>query len=113
MIALASCGARTMLRITSQSAADRLTLKLEGNLTGIWVTELENAWRASEPILAGRRFCLDLTCVNHMDQAGEYLLALLHWNGAQLTASGMMMAERLQTITGEWPCHPSHKPSKS
>ncbi len=35
-------GANLMLRITSLDELDRVTLKLEGSLAGIWVAELED-----------------------------------------------------------------------
>ena len=37
-----------MLRITVQDEPDQVTLKLEGNLDGIWVTELEDSWRTAQ-----------------------------------------------------------------
>ncbi len=36
-----------MLRITVTPESDRICLKLEGDLAGTWVTELEESWRGS------------------------------------------------------------------
>src|SRR5262247_2835862 len=70
-----------MLRITVQDEPEQVTLKLEGNLGGIWVTELEDSWRAVNSTLAGRPLLLDLTAVDRVDSAGNYLLALLRRGG--------------------------------
>jgi len=92
-----------MLRITEQDSPGQVTLKLEGDLTGAWVPELEDSWRAAISRLAGRSLCLDLTAVDHVDCAGKYLLALLQRNGTQLIATGVMTAELVRTIAEDWP----------
>jgi ABC-type transporter Mla MlaB component len=92
-----------MLRITVQEQPEAVTLRLEGQLTGAWVGELENSWRTTNSILCGRLLFLDLNAVNHVDGAGKYLLALIARNGAQLTASGAEMKELLRAIADEWP----------
>ncbi len=35
-----------MLKITVQHSPSEVRLKLEGNLAGAWVTELEDCWRS-------------------------------------------------------------------
>jgi ABC-type transporter Mla MlaB component len=92
-----------MLRITLQEEPDRITLRLEGTLDGIWVTELEDSWRAAESTFNGRSFRLDLTAVDRVDRAGNYLLALLRRSGVELIASGVAMTERVRTIARDWP----------
>ncbi len=92
-----------MLRITVQDEPDQVTLKLEGNLGGIWVTELEDSWRTVNSTLAGRSLFLDLTAVDRVDSAGNYLLALLRRSGAQLIASGTAMNELVRSIARDWP----------
>jgi hypothetical protein len=64
-----------MLRITVHDAIDHVKLKLEGKLSGPWVADLDECWRATSPTLAGRELRLDLTAVDHIDTAGKYLLA--------------------------------------
>ena len=91
-----------MLRITVQEAPPQITLKLEGSLTGCWVMELEDCWRAVSSNPAGRLLCLDLTEVDSVDNAGTYLLALLHNRGVQLIASGLMMTELVAGIDEQW-----------
>ena len=92
-----------MLRITVTPESDRICLKLEGDLAGTWVTELEESWRAAHAIRGDRRLYLDLTAVEHVDRAGTYLLALLRCSGAHLIASGTLMTELVRTIAGDWP----------
>jgi len=87
-----------MLRITVQDEPNQVTLKLEGNLGGTWVTELEDSWRTVNSTLAGRSLRLDLTAVDRVDTAGNYLLVLLCWSGAQLIASAIAMSERVRGI---------------
>jgi len=92
-----------MLRITVQDGIDEVTLKLEGTLAGTWVSELEDCWRATASKLAGRSLRVQLSAVEHVDNAGMYLLALLRLRGVQLTASGAMMTEVVRGIAGDWP----------
>jgi anti-anti-sigma regulatory factor len=92
-----------MLRITVTPESALIRLKLEGDLAGTWVTELEESWRAAHSIRGDRRIYLDLTAVEHVDRAGMYLLALLRCSGAHLIASGTLMTELVRAIAGDWP----------
>jgi len=92
-----------MLRITVTPESDVIRLKLEGDLAGAWVTELEQSWRAAHSTRGDRRLNLDLTAVERVDMAGKYLLALLRYSGAHLIASGALMTEIVRTIAGDWP----------
>ena len=92
-----------MLRITVQSEQDKIRLKLEGDLAGTWVNELEDSWRATYAMRGDRPLYLDLTAVKHVDLAGRYLLGLLRCSGAQMIASGILMTELVRTIAGDWP----------
>jgi ABC-type transporter Mla MlaB component len=92
-----------MLRITLLNGLEQVTLKLEGSIVGMWVKETESAWRSAKTATAGRPLVLDLKAVNRVDQAGVYLLALLHLRGVWLVACGTAMAEIVRTIEKEWP----------
>ena len=92
-----------MLRIVAAEGPGQVTLKLEGSLAGPWVVELEHVWRAARPRLSGRSLGVDLTAVDHVDEAGKYLLALLSRDGAQLTAAGAAMTELVRMIAKDWP----------
>jgi len=92
-----------MLRITVQPEPDRIRLKLEGNLAGMWVSEVEDSWRAIHAMRGDRPLYLDLTGVEHVDRAGRYLLGLLHCSGARLIASGVLMTELVRALKDDWP----------
>jgi anti-anti-sigma regulatory factor len=91
-----------MLRITVHDTPKQVTLKLEGSLTGIWVMELEDSWRDASSTAGSRRLCLDLTSVDSVDNAGKYLLALLHDRGVELIASGLVMTDLVASIDEGW-----------
>jgi anti-anti-sigma regulatory factor len=91
-----------MLRITLLDGLEQVTLKLEGSLVGVWVKETEAAWRSAKAAVAGRSLVVDLRAVNHVDQAGVYLLALLRQRGVRLVASGTAMAAIVRTIEKDW-----------
>src|SRR5262245_7581234 len=92
-----------MLRITVEPSPTVVRLKLEGNLGGGWVSELEDCWRSANSSLGGRPLCLDLTAVERVDRAGRYLLALVRCNGTQLIASGAVLTELVRSLEGDWP----------
>lgn len=93
-----------MLRITSDTEANKTTLKLEGELTGIWVSELFEAWRGALATIGLRALCIDLSAVSRVDKAGEYLLALMRCtSGTQLVGSGILMAGLIDCISRDWP----------
>ncbi len=93
-----------MLRITTEAQTSKVTLKLEGELTGIWVSELLDAWRAALLTPGFRALCIDLTAVRRADKAGEYLLALMRSNGTELRGSGIFAADLIRCIAHDWPC---------
>jgi anti-anti-sigma regulatory factor len=92
-----------MLRITVEEEPRQITLRLEGRLAGAWVKELEDAWREVDSQRNARFLLLDFSAVDHVDQAGEYLLALMARRGVQLVASGVAMSELSRKIAAGWP----------
>ncbi len=94
-----------MLRITSLDELDRVTLKLEGSLAGVWVAELEGIWRGVHSRLQGRPLYLNMNGVEHVDRAGTYLLALLSQRGARFVTSGTLMTELVRSIEEDWPLY--------
>src|SRR5262250_3028330 len=93
----------SMLRITIRERPEQVTMKLEGQLIGAWVSELESSWRTTNSTLLGRSLCLDLEAVDRVDGAGRYLLALIARSGARMEGSGAEMKELLRAIAEEWP----------
>lgn len=95
---LFACHFRGMLRITTRTEPEKATLLLEGELAGIWVSELFDATRA----LSGQSLSIDLSGVCRVDKAGEYLLALMRSNGAELVGTGLVAGDLIQGIVRDW-----------
>lgn len=92
-----------MLRITIHHEVEEVRLELEGELSGTWVRELEETWRATRASSSGKPVYLDLTGVDRVDDAGRYLLALVHETGARMVSTGFVMKDLLDAIAREWP----------
>lgn len=92
-----------MLRITIHHEVEEVRLELEGELSGSWVRELEEAWRKLRPSPSGWSVCLDLTGVVRVDDAGRYLLALIHETGARMVSTGLATKDLLNSIARDWP----------
>jgi ABC-type transporter Mla MlaB component len=91
-----------MLKITVDQAPGRITLKLEGSLSGAWVSELEDAWRAAVFDGTGRTVRVDLAAVVGIDAAGRYLLLLIHERGGQMIGSGGRNLDGLVEVVESW-----------
>jgi anti-anti-sigma regulatory factor len=89
-----------MLKITIHEANGPLRLELEGRLAGAWVYELEHCWHTAKASHPNRTLAVDLTGVTFLDQAGRYLLQLLHRDGVRLVGSGLLWQNILEHITG-------------
>ena len=92
-----------MLKITVQAEGDEIRMKLEGDLAGTWVGDLEECWRASRSSSGGKPACIDLTGVARVDDAGRYLLALIRGSGARMVSAGVEMRALLESIDRDWP----------
>ena len=92
-----------MLKITTRTEGEEFRLKLEGDLAGTWVADVEECWRTTRGSSAGKPACLDLTGVTRVDDAGRYLLALIHGTGARMVATGVEMTDLLDSIGRDWP----------
>jgi ABC-type transporter Mla MlaB component len=93
----------TVLKITIEPEADEVRMKLEGDLAGTWVRDLEECWRATRSSSSGKVACLDLSDVSRVDDAGRYLLALIHETGARMISTGVAMKDLLDSISRDWP----------
>jgi hypothetical protein len=103
-----------MLRITVDDSGSAIHLKLEGRLTGAWVTELEHCWRPYSAGVPCRGLVVDLTSTDFVDLAGKYLLALMHQRGAVFTARTPLMKDLVAEITGAGAdpmLQPMHEPA--
>jgi anti-anti-sigma regulatory factor len=64
------------MRVTIQESDERrVTLKIEGNVTGIQVPELTRAWLGLAASLGQRKLEVDIRDLTHIDAAGRNVLA--------------------------------------
>ena len=89
-----------MLKITIHDAAGQRRLELEGRLAGAWGYELEHGWHTAQASHPNRTVAVDLTGVTFIDQAGRYLLQLMHRDGVRFVASDLMLQDILDHVTG-------------
>ncbi len=75
-----------MLRITFQATADGTSFKLEGELDGLSVRDLERLWQRLKEKGLHRPVRVDLTSVLLVGQGGRRLLRVMHEDGAELVA---------------------------
>jgi len=87
-----------VLRITTVDDGATLHCKVEGKLAGVWVTELEQAWRERAARAPHQALVVDLTATESVDLAGKYLLALMHHKGVQLIAGAPYMNALIEEI---------------
>lgn len=83
-----------MLRITDHEEGGTIRLKLEGQLNGPWVTELENHCRPA--LASGAPLELDLSEVSYADHVGARLLAGLAAKGAILREPSAFLREQIR-----------------
>jgi len=92
-----------MLKITTEPEIDGVRLKLEGDLAGTGVRVLEEFWLTAHLPFAGPAVCVDLSGVSRVDDAGRFLLALIHRTGARMVTAGVEMKELVASIGLDWP----------
>jgi len=90
----------TMLKITVYDTASQLRLALEGRLAGAWVWELDQCWHTTRASHPHRLLTVDLTSVTFIDQAGRYLLQLMHHDNVRFVTSSLMWHDLIDHITG-------------
>ena len=101
-----------MLKITIHDSAAECRFRLEGRLTGPWVTELEMSWQTAASTTSGRRTAADLREEEFVDDAGRALLERMHEAGVRLTADTPVMKDLLREITGHTPAAESRPGTK-
>jgi uncharacterized protein related to proFAR isomerase len=87
-----------MLRITTVAAAPRVTVTLEGRLSGPWVGELGQCWRALTAMHGAGAIVVDLDAVTFIDGAGKDLLRTMREHGTVLVAAGCMTRAIIEEI---------------
>jgi outer membrane protein len=81
---------QAMLRITTEIKRGKLTLYIEGRLTGPWVGALEQCWRELSDRGEREKFFINLCGVSFIDDAGKVLLKEMHRQGGELIAEGCL-----------------------
>jgi outer membrane protein TolC/ABC-type transporter Mla MlaB component len=99
-----------MLRITTTDVGEKITLKLEGKLSGPWVEEFARCWQMSTDIYKKKALVVDLSGVTFVDPAGKKLLCSISSGGAQLVGSGLIPKSLINEICAE---EPEGKPGTS
>jgi|SRR5579883_2207281 len=76
-----------MLKITILDSASELRFRLEGKLSGPWVSELRQCWETASSTTDGRGTVADLREVDFVDPEGQQLLFDMHRAGVRLQAA--------------------------
>src|SRR5208283_897762 len=101
-----------MLRITTTEIGGKITLKLEGKLSGPWVEEFERCWNMSANIYKNG-LVVDLSGVTFVDPAGRKLLCSISSGGGQLVGSGLIPKSLIDEICAEkLPVKPEKAPHR-
>ena len=79
-----------MLKITTLNDPDRIRLKLDGKLAGLWVEELARTWESTTGGSERRPIVVNLSEVTFIDADGKQLLARMFQQGAEFEAGGCM-----------------------
>jgi len=88
-----------MLKITVDIVGNKMNIKLEGRLAGLWVTELEKSWNAIRAKNDTERARVDLQGVTYVDDCGKQLLQRMYQQGGTLIASGCMTKSIVDEVT--------------
>ncbi len=84
-----------MLRISNtESAENGAILRLEGQLSGPWIDELDHA--CADILTTGRTLTLDLGDVSLIDRPGLALLASLSYRAVALARCSAFHAEQIR-----------------
>ena len=101
-----------MLRITTTEIGEKVTLKLEGKLSGPWVEEFERCWQVSAEIYKNKGLVVDISGVTFVDASGKKLLCSISVKGGELVGSGLMPKSLIDEICAQAPAEKPGKPRK-
>jgi len=90
-----------MLRITTEKKRGKITLTVEGRLSGGSVTTLEQCWRELRSATPEEGLRVDLCGVSFIDAAGKILLREIHRQGGRLQAEGCLNQAIVKDIASE------------
>jgi anti-anti-sigma regulatory factor len=87
-----------MIKIQLKELDRELILQVEGRLAGAFVPELESCWQAARVHHPNRKISVDLKNVTCIDQAGRYLLQLMHGKGVGFLRAGLAIQDILEQV---------------
>ena len=87
-----------MLRITTSETGREVKFKLEGKLSGPWVSELQRCWQASTDIYKNKEIVVELSGVTFVDTSGKQLLNTISCQGGKLTGCGLVPKSLIEEI---------------
>lgn len=90
-----------MLKITHNNEGGITTLKLEGKLTGEWVSELQQYWQQTLLTNTAAAIRIDLAAVAWVSDEGKVLLGTLQQHGAELLAANLLMVGIVAELSAE------------
>ena len=90
-----------MLRITTEKKRGKVTLTVEGRLSGGSVTTLEQCWRELRSASPEEGLRVDLCGVSFIDASGKVLLREIHRQGGRLLAEGCLNQAIVKDITSD------------
>ncbi len=79
-----------MLRITIEEKQNAVVLRLEGQLIGPWISDVEQCWRNVFATRGQRSVQVDLSAVHFVDTAGGALLNRMRDAGFRLAGGPML-----------------------
>jgi len=93
-----------MLKITILDSASELRFRLEGKLSGPWVSELRQCWHTASSTTSDRATVADLRELDFVDSDGQQLLAEMHGAGVRLQAATPLIRTLVDEIARSVPC---------
>jgi anti-anti-sigma factor len=78
-----------MMKVQMSKAGDRVILRVEGRLSGVYVPELEKCWKEACALQPACKISLDLKDVTSLDSAGGYLLRLMCSSGVEVIRANL------------------------
>ena len=88
-----------MFRATGSMTANGFVLKLEGQLSGAMVRELDSCWRHAMRAHEADRVFVDLSELYFVDPGGRDLLTEMYRAGVAFVTKGCEMPELLREIS--------------
>lgn len=90
-----------MLKITTETTEEGMAIKLEGRLAGVWLGEVEQAWRTLAGDSSRQPVLVDLCGVTFIDADGKKLLRWMCGEGAVFRCCGPDITATVEAVKRE------------